>query len=167
MAAASGNILTNTLVMVDSIAATADTFHPPEEPPTLTLLESLSDLPNNQAWAIEHITLVGLAQHIAISVIAGTAIAVSNGLLKDQMGMAAYHVKAASAVASIEGVLHVPGSLANGSSHMSKLGGLYGIITVVEALMATFGITAGAIEVGWDGDATLRVFDLNYYFDPQ
>jgi hypothetical protein len=47
------------------------------------------------------------------------------------------------------------------------LGGLYGIVTMVEALVSAYDIMEGAIEVGCNGKLALRAFDLGYYFDPQ
>jgi hypothetical protein len=71
------------------------------------------------------------------------------------MGTVAYHIEAALATATIEGVLQVPGSLKDGSSHRSKLGSLSRIVTVVEAIIKLFGITTSTIRVGCDGEAQL------------
>jgi hypothetical protein len=81
---ASGNILTNNHVLVHSTEATMDIYHPPEEPTqTSTPLKILSDLADTKAWATKNIILMGLAQQLVISIVASTAIAVSNGSLKD------------------------------------------------------------------------------------
>jgi hypothetical protein len=83
------------------------------------------------------------------------------------MGTAAYHIEDPRQQAAIYGALQVPGTPIESTSHRSKLGGLYGIVTVVEALVKHHKITSGSIEVGCDGQSALRAFDLEYYFDPR
>ena len=165
---ASGDPVGHDRIIVHSKETAADEYRPPDAPVPTTLLEALAALPASKAWATEHVSVEGFAQQVAISLVKGSAIAVSDGSLKNSMGTAAYHIEApVSEQASIEGLLQVPGSKRDGSSHRSKLGGLYGIVTVVEALVEVYGITEGAIEVGCDGESALRAFDLGYYFDPQ
>ena len=161
---ASGDVLGNNRAIVHSMETMADKYHPTEETGSTTLFEFLAALPASQSWATDRVSVEGFAQQIAISIVAGTAIAVSNGSLKDSIGTAAYHIEApVSEQAWIEGVLLVPGSKRDESSHRSELGGLCGIVTMVEALVGTYGITEGEIEVGCDGELALRAFDLGYY----
>jgi hypothetical protein len=123
----------------------------------------------SRAWATGRMSYQGLSQQLAISIIKGAAMAVSDGSLKDDMGTAAFHIEDSEEGdrVSMEGVLQVPGTPRESSSHRSKLGGLYGIVTVVEAVIQFHNITEGAVEVGCDGESALQAFDLEYYFDPQ
>jgi hypothetical protein len=91
---ASEDPLGNDKVIVHSKETTADRYRPPEEPSPTTLLDALAALPASKAWATERVLVEGFAQQVAISIVTGSAIAVSDGSLKDSMGTTAYHIEA-------------------------------------------------------------------------
>jgi hypothetical protein len=162
----SGDVLTNTSAILHSTETAEGRYQAPEAPVQLTLQGAIGALPKELAWSAERLDYYGYPPQLAISLVKGTAIAVSDGSLKDDRGTAAFHIEGEDGT-TIEGVLQVPGTEAESTSHRSELGGLYGIVTVVECLALHYKITKGAIEVGCDGESALRAFDLDYFFDPQ
>jgi hypothetical protein len=165
----SGNILSNKRAIVHSTDLLEHRFQPLEEELPATLQELIERQMKSCAWATGRMSYQGFSPQLAISIIEGTAIAVSNGSPKDDMGTAAFHIEDSEEgdQVLIEGVLQVPGSPRESSSHRSELGGLYGTVTAVEAVIQFLNITEGVIEVGCDGESALQAFDLEYYFDPQ
>jgi hypothetical protein len=98
----------------------------------------------------------------------GTAIAVSDGSLKLNMGTTAYHIQDSmkGENISVEGLLLVPGFPCDLTSQRCELAGIYGIITVTKTVIDQHLIQSGSIEAGCNNDASLRIFNPSYVFDP-
>jgi hypothetical protein len=92
-----------------------------EEEPPATLQEFVARLPESQAWATGRMSYQGLSQQLAISIVRGTTVAVSDGSLKDDMGTAAFHIEDSEEgdQVSIGGVLQVPRTPRDSTSHRS------------------------------------------------
>jgi hypothetical protein len=123
----SGNVLSNTQAMVHYVSPFEQEYQttPEQEPGSLQV--AIEWLPPELAWSAERFTLRGFSQQLAISIVKGTVIAVSNGSLKNDSGTAAYHIEDPSASNDVflEGVLQVIlGTPRDSTSHRSELGGL-------------------------------------------
>ena len=99
----------------------------------------------------------------------GSAIAVSDGSLKDGIGSVAFIITSSMSGCNnpIFGALPIPGAVKDGDSHRCELSGLYGIVCTVQCLVATFEISSGGLHVACDNEQALHIFDPNFLPDPQ
>ena len=126
-----------------------------------TFLQAFRALPPSQLWSGQrcHIS-TPRGEDIAGSILAGTAIAVSDGSFKDSFGTSAWTLRGQTNEQFLTGVNVVPGTDDDQSAFRSELAGIYGIITATNALCAFHNITGGGITVACDGESA-----LDYVFD--
>ena len=100
---------------------------------------------------------------IVESIQSGTAIAVSDGSYKDDIGTAAMILEAPTGE-RLTVSMCVPGPPQCQDAYRSELAGLLSILCIAELLVEQFAITDGSIEVGCDGQGALhRAFrDIGY-----
>ena len=84
---------------------------------------------------------------------------VSDGSFKDQFGTAFWILQGETADDEMKGPCTVPGSSDVQSAYRSELAGLYGMITMVNAICEFHMIKTGAIELGCNGIQALRHVD--------
>jgi hypothetical protein len=102
----------------------------------------------------------------------GTAVAVSDGSLKEYahdkaFGTAAFVLEGMDSHNRILGTNIVPGPIKMGMSMRAELSGLIGVVYFINALCKQRGITSGAITVACDNEASLWVFDPDFFPNPQ
>jgi hypothetical protein len=117
-------------------------------------------LPQADQWAMSQISLPDNGTGLAASLIAGSAIAVSDGSFKDGRGTAAFVIEDCihpNNLSQAIGVNTVPGSLEDHSAYRSELSGDWGVISAVECICKAHGVTSGSIEVGLDGEQAMKV----------
>jgi len=119
----------------------------------------LQNLPGSQ-WALQKITTPDIGKGIAQAIQQQTAIAVSDGSFKDQMGSAAWTITIPQADTWIKGYTTIPGIGSDQCAYHSELGGIFSTVTMVNALCSYYSISRGAIQFGCDGLGPLqRCFD--------
>jgi hypothetical protein len=97
-----------------------------------------------------------------------TAVAVSDGSLKLNLGTSAFIICGPNSSHSIVRVNVVPGCVRNGDSLQCELSGIYAICLIVSVTVQHFGLTGGAMHVACDNNQeALRVFDPEFYPNPQ
>jgi hypothetical protein len=138
-----------------------DTPTAPEETPPSTLAEAIAALPAGSRWAVSCYDATDNGIGVAQAIRDGTAIAISDGSFKEDFGTSALVIEASDSTDNIIAVNVVPGNLDNQGSYRSELAGIFGQITLVNALCNVHGITQGSIECGRDG-----VGALNKVFNP-
>jgi hypothetical protein len=110
-------------------------------------------------WAVESCEIIDNGHTIAEAIRNGTAVGVSDGSFKDQFGTAFWILQGKTADSEMKGPCTVPGSSDVQSAYRSELAGLYGMITMVNAICAFHKIETGAIELGCDGIQAPRHVD--------
>ena len=134
-----------------------------------TLQATISILPPDRKWACRHFLLSDNGAQIAQALRTMTAVVVSDGLLKDGIGSAAFtivsHVSACEH--PIIGALLVPGFVKEGDSHRCELSGLYGIMCTVQCLIDRYDICSGGIHMACNNIQALHIFDPDFLPDPQ
>ena len=126
-----------------------------------TFAQAIRALPLSQHWSVQQCsTLTQLAADVADAILAGTAIAVSDGSFKDSFGTSAWTLRGDTNESFITGVNVVPGSDEDQSAFRSELAGIYGIIIATTVLCELHDIHSGCITVACDGESA-----LDYVFD--
>jgi hypothetical protein len=120
-----------------------------------TLEEAIAQLPPSSQWAVRRFDSTDNGLHVARAIQAGTAIALSDGSFKDQLGTSALIIEAEDSTHNIIAVNVVPGNPADQGSYRSELAGLYGQIVLVNVICSLHQITTGSIECGCDGKVAL------------
>ena len=110
-------------------------------------------------WAVERFQNSDDGATIADAIRKGTAIGVSDGSFKDKHGTACWILQGETATGKIKCSCVVPGIGAVQSAYRSELAGLYGMITMINAICAFHDIISGTIELGCDGIQALRHVD--------
>ena len=126
----------------------------PGTAPTLEAAKAL--LSPDEAWAVEYIYSADNGYHVALEIISGSAIAVSDGSYKNDFGTSAFIMEGIHGKHRITGRNCIPGSPADQSSHRSELGGIVGIATALKLLCQVHDITEGKITIGLDGLSALN-----------
>jgi hypothetical protein len=138
---------------------------PPAPAPALisSLADTIAALPTGSNWAVCRFDATDNGQRVTQAIRNGTAIAVSDGSsFKDSFGTSALILEASDSTDNIVAVNVVPSNPDSQSSYRSKLAGIFGQVTLVNALCKTHGITQGAIECGCDSLGALqKVFILD------
>ena len=86
-------------------------------------------------------------------------VAISNGFLKDHVGVAAYMLHSILDKIEIQGVLQTPGAVSTGNSYQCKLSGLIAIVYLSNILCSTYAIQNGSILVVRDIKIALKAFE--------
>jgi hypothetical protein len=149
-----------------SLHSTAITHEAPIPEPA-TLQDALHLLPSSSKWAIQRVKITDNGQTIATAIQQGTAVAVSDGSLKLNLGTSAFVICGPNDTHSIVGVNVVPGCVRDGDSLRCELSGIYAICLLISVIVQHFGLTGGAMHVACDNQESLRVFDPEFYPHPQ
>ena len=130
-----------------------------KEPQTLPELFMLLD-PQSQ-WAVEklqwgHNEGNQTGGNVAAAILRGDAKAVSDGSYKDGHGTSAFILKGDSHQKAIRGRNTIPGRKEEQCAYRSELGGVLGIVTVLEGLCQFYNLEEGKIRIGLDGDSVIK-----------
>jgi hypothetical protein len=107
-------------------------------------------------WAVERFFPTDDGATIADAIRQGNAIGVSNGSFKDKFGTACWILQGETADGEIKCPCLVPGNGSVQSAYRSELAGLYGMVTMINAICEFYHIKLGAIELGCDGIQALQ-----------
>jgi hypothetical protein len=144
--------------------------HFPTQPPlpATTLSDILQQLPQDAHWAIARCSPIDdNGTYLANAIRAGTAVAVSDGSLKNRFGTAAFTVEGPTRKHQITGVNIVPGPIFDGQSYRCEISGLIGTVLVINAICRFHHITSGRVTIACDNDAAIHIFDHGYLPNPQ
>ena len=144
-----------------------------EQPTPTSLAQRLEMLPDEVRWAIQDFSIEDDegqddGAKAAEMIRQGQAIAVSDGSFKDGWGTSALCITGRQADCSyrLSGRNVVPGWDSDQEAYRSEAAGLYGIVSLLEALCEHHNVTAGYIEVGCDGRSAIRnSLDLTKWVD--
>ena len=126
-----------------------------------TFDQALRAIPKSQQWSVQRCQSSQIdGADVVAAIIAGTAIAVSDGSFKDSFGTSAWTVRGDTSDQFLTGVNVVPGSDEDQSAFRSELAGIYGILTAVSSLCSLHEVLSGGITVACDGESA-----LDYIFD--
>ncbi|MGL4352199.1 MAG: hypothetical protein ACRCT2_16895, partial [Plesiomonas shigelloides] len=139
----------------------------PVIPEVATLSGELSRLPKGAQWAVRTVRINDNGNAIAAAIRARTAVAVSDGSLKNNLGTSAFVLVGDTDEGCITGANQVPGKISTGDSHRCELSGIYGVVTTVAAILQVHQITDGAVHMVCNNEQALRVFDPDFLPNPQ
>jgi hypothetical protein len=91
----------------------------------------------------------------------------SDGSLKLNLGTSAFTICGPNSTHSIVRAHVVLGIVRDGDSLRCELSGIYAVCVIVSAIVRYFGLTSGTIHVACDNQEALRVFDPEFYPNPQ
>lgn len=135
------------------------------EEPSTTLLDAIESLPLTQQWAFEHFHCTDDGQVIADAIRQGTAVAVSDGSFKNELGTAALVLEGQDSNNRILAGHLTPGPPSSQSSFQSELSGLYGIVLLVNTICRLHNIMEGKVCCACDGaQALAQAFAETRYF---
>jgi hypothetical protein len=107
-------------------------------------------------WHTQVHQLSDQGETVARAILNNDAIAVSDGSYKHDRGAAGLVLQEGfNKTNRIRLSNVIPGTAEAQSSYRSELGGIYGIVCVVELLATTYGLTDGSITIGCDGQEAL------------
>jgi hypothetical protein len=131
------------------------------------VVEAIDRLPSGQQWAVKRFDTTDNGVTVARALQAGQAVALSDGLYKDQFGTSAMIIKVQDLLHSIVAVNVVPGNSESQGSFQSELSGLFGLAVLVNVICSVHQVTQGAIECGCDGKTALnKLSNLDDDIDP-
>jgi hypothetical protein len=126
------------------------------EPLQATMRSQLRQGPQSTTWHTQIHQLTDHGETVARAILNNEAIAVSDGSYKNDSGAAGLVLQQGFNKTHRICLSNViPGLAAAQSSYRSELGGLYGIVCVVETLTSNYGLTSGSITIGCDGKEAL------------
>jgi hypothetical protein len=101
---------------------------------------------------------------VAQAIIQGTAIAICDGSYKDHFGTAGFAIqKGTNRAQRILGANFTPGHQDDQNPYRAKIGGIFAIVVIVEALVQKYHIRTGTIELGCDCSSGLTaIFEHDY-----
>jgi hypothetical protein len=120
------------------------------------LQESLQQLPETDKWAAKDIVSLDDGHSIALEIILGTAIGVSDGSYKENFGTSAFIFEGVHSKGCITGRNCIPEAPEDQSAHRSEVGGIVGMAVTLKALCKLYDITTGSITLGLDGKLALN-----------
>ena len=127
----------------------------------------LSKIHPRDQWAAQSLDCPEQGATIARALIQGNAIAVCDGSYKDHFGTAGFVIQQWDKQQSrILGANVTPGHSDDQNPYRSKIGGIFGIVVVVEALVALYDISHGTIELGCDCKSGLIAIFEHIYDTP-
>jgi hypothetical protein len=151
-------------VLLHSTAIT----HEAPIPEPATLQDALHLLPSSSKWAVQRVKITDNGQTIATTIQQGTAVAVSDGSLKLNLGTSAFIICGPNDTHhSIVGVNILPGCVRDSDSLRCELSGIYAICLIISVIVQHFDLTSGAMHVACDNQESLHVFDHEFYPHPQ
>ena len=112
--------------------------------------------PDGFNWAINEMSVDDNGKLIAAALLAGTAVAVSDGSFKDSQGTAAFVIEGTSSDGRLVGVNVIPGAEDSQSPYRSELGGVAGILEALHCICCAHVVTKGHVTVGLDGEQAMK-----------
>ena len=108
-------------------------------PDTLNNLEvALQALPTERHWMVEDLQHSDAGLILLEALTSGTAIACSDGSYHLSISSSAFTLQGSTAEGRIDAVNQIPGDTDDQTSYRAKLGGICGIISVLEALLLAY-----------------------------
>jgi len=104
--------------------------------------------------------------HLIQAIQDGQAMAVSNGMFKDQAGAAAWTIEGRTATDRLWGTGLTLGQLEDQSVYQSKLFGLWSILASLKQLVETHHIKYGQVTIACDSKAALKKAQQEYPTEP-
>ncbi len=127
-----------------------------EKPSINSFVDHILNLPDEEKWCFEAVSLADNGQTVAQAIREGIAIAVSDGSCKDSYGTAAWVIEGADQHGRIMGKVIAPGGPEAHSPYRSELSGIYATMIVVNNICSFYNIQEGTIEFACDGLSALN-----------
>ena len=122
--------------------------------------------PDDDAWSLEFINMNDGGAAVAQGITQGSAVAVCDGSFKEGHGTASLTMlpHLASEHPNQINASHItPGHAQEMDAYRTEVGGIYGIVTIIEHLVEAFDIETGSITLGCDCESALKaVFEYEY-----
>ena len=126
------------------------------------LLEAFNEK-EGEDWAVMGVVMTREIDEIIEDIRNGTELGVSNGSFKNLFGTASWVIENASGSQRILGNVLIPGFKSDQSAYRSEIGGIYGLVLVVELTKEMWNLDKGAIIIGCDGINDLyQALDVAY-----
>jgi hypothetical protein len=124
--------------------------------PPQTLEDARQCRQSADKWAISLLVSNDNGQNLADAIQKGSAYGVSDGSYKDARGTSTFLIEGDSGKTNrILGVNKIPGDPKEQSSYRAELGGIVGILAIVDCVVQVHNITKGKIKVGLDGEQAM------------
>jgi hypothetical protein len=125
------------------------------QPITTPTFRSMHDaLPHTVRWAVDKLEMRDEGLHVAAALMRGKCRAISDGSFKYERATSAFTLQGYKSTLKIDTCNLVPGAKGEASAYRGELGGIYGILVVVQLLCALHQIEQGSIVIGLDGKST-------------
>jgi hypothetical protein len=114
-------------------------------------------LPLSDQWAVDKCWHSDNGCLVADAIKDGSALAISNGLYKNERGTSAFLLQGPSKEQGrIIGVNRTPGNPSNQSPYRTELSGISGILATLSILCQIYQISSGAVRIGLDGNSAMK-----------
>ena len=138
-----------------------------------TWKDALTQVPEADQWAIEHLYAPDEGRDFASALSQGIAIAGSNGSHEEDFGTASYKMMAdpdkpfasvtgSTKARSMRGCIQVLGHDDEQESYRAKLSGVAGVVVTMETVCRAYNITSGTLEIGLDGEQAMKAIFGKY-----
>jgi hypothetical protein len=111
---------------------------------------------DDEKWCFSNQNFEDDGAILALAIIQGDAIAVSDGSYQDTYGTASWVLEGANSTGRLLGDVVVPGNERDQSAYRSELTKIYAILLTVSKLCQYYKINRGAMELGCDGKSALE-----------
>ena len=150
--------------MIQLLALDQQQYHLQPSPESFS--QHLSQLPESALWAVERTSDLHNSQHFANALCDGSAIAVSDGSLKEGLGTSAFVLEGRDSTNRIQGVNPVPGPLTDGDSYRCELAGIYASVLLSDRIAKYHHLGHGSALMLCDNISALKVFDPDFVPNP-
>jgi hypothetical protein len=128
--------------------------------------ELIANLPADLKCAITHVSLPDNGASLAQTIIAGTAVSVSDASYKDLFGTAAIVLEGLPTSHRAHAVNITLGPIKDDNSTHCETGGLIGMVVVVSAICTVHQVTTGSIVIACDNINSICIFQPDFVPDP-
>ena len=155
------------IILHFSTSATTELPHPLNTTPaTHDLHYTFTHLLPTQQWAFDFIDLPLDIPPLLTTIRSHQCIAVSDGSLKDHIGVAAFMLQSTIGGSEFCSVHQTPGIITTGNSYCCELSGLLAIVYLSNILCTTYDIQHGSILIACDNKTALKAFEPWFLPDP-
>ena len=123
-------------------------------PRSQSLQDQIKQLPADTKWTIDKWSIQGPIQILISEIISGSAMAVSDGSVKEKRGTSCFILTNEIESFQVIGLNRIPGLTED--SHRAELGGIAGVVVWLSQLCIFYQITKGSITIGLDGDSAIK-----------
>lgn len=152
---------TDSRVRLTSFDRTGSLPQPPPVPPPINLQEAIARLDPNLQWAVQDMCLGPSpnniqGENVVMAIMIHKGRGVADGSYKTHHGTASFGLYGMDITRAITGYNVTPGQPSDQCPYRSEVGGLLGLLVVLELLCDLFQLTEGTFTIGCDCESALK-----------